>query len=134
MKTFSITDMDGFVESIRHGAAQSISEEYTENLDDFLTLKQVELLIVKKSLGKDSDDLYVITEDIFDDIFEDIRSEIYQAALAKLAARGIIECAWDDAENRMVFWMDSPKQGKININSMPGYSDDGSPENHWGQI
>jgi hypothetical protein len=117
-KTFSITNMDGFAEAIRDGAAKSISETYTENLEHFITLNQVTQLVKKHSLGQDDSGEYVITEEIFDNIFEEIRSSIYQAGLSKLAANGHIECSWDDNNNEMVFWL-STKSGQLDINSLP---------------
>lgn len=104
MEIFSIHDMDGFIKHIRNGAAQSIRENYTDDLNDFITLSQVQKLVMERSMGVDENGCHLITEDIFDSIFEDIRSSIYQSALAKLAAQNIIECAWDDESNEMVFW------------------------------
>lgn len=110
MQTFSISDMIGFITAIRNGAAESICENYTENLDDFITVAQIEKLVINKSVGTDDNGDYLITEAIFDDIFEDIRGSIYQAGLSKLAAKGIIECAWDDDSNEMIFWLSSTNQ------------------------
>lgn len=126
MNTYTIVDLDGFINNIRDGAAESIAENYTENLDNFITINQIRCLIINKSLGQDEDNNYVITEDIFDTVFEEIRSIIYQVGLAKLASQGIIECAWDDEQNQMIFWMNSPKHGKINMSSEPSYNDDQS--------
>lgn len=107
MNTYSITDLDGFAEHIRNGAAESIVENFHEDLNEFITLNQTKSLIMSQSLGLDVDDLYIINEDIFDKIFEDVRHFIYQSGLAKLAAKGIIECAWDNDANEMVFWANS---------------------------
>lgn len=104
MQTFCIHDMDGFIGHIRNGAAQSISENYTDNLDDFITLSQVKNLVIDHSMGIDENGYHLITENIFDDIFENIRHSIYQSGLSKLAAQNLIECAWDDETNEMVFW------------------------------
>lgn len=104
MQTYSITDLIGFAESLRTGAAESIVENSKENLDEFITIKQIINMIITKSLGQDSDGLYVIDEDIFDELFEQIRVNIYESGLAKLAAQDIIECAWDNDSNEMVFW------------------------------
>lgn len=119
MQTFSISDMSGFVATIRNGAAESICEDFTENLDDFVTLPQIKQLVINQSIGQDETGCYLITEEIFDNIFEDIRNSIYQAGLAKLAASNKIECAWDDELNDMVFWLNSNTHGHQNISSLP---------------
>jgi hypothetical protein len=117
-QTFSISDMGGFVYAIRDGAAKSIHDNYTEDLDSFVTLNQVTQLVIDNSLGKDEFGEYLITEEIFDTIFEEIRDGIYQAGLSKLAAKGYVECSWDDDNNQMVFWLSS-KSGQLDINSFP---------------
>lgn len=121
MNTYSISDMDGFIESIRNGAAESISPEYTEDLDDFITLPQVKQIVLDRSIGIDEDGNYMITEGIFDTIFENIRDTIYQSGLSKLASKGIIECAWDDESNGMIFWINSKTQGQKKIDHLPNY-------------
>lgn len=115
MPTYSVTDIDGFVDTIRHGAASSITENFADDLNEFMTLGQVKKLVISKSLGLDEYGYHTITEDIFDELFEEIRSTIYQSGLAKLAANGMIECAWDDQSNEMVFWIkDSEQHTQIN--------------------
>jgi hypothetical protein len=117
--TYSITDLNEFAKSIRDGAARSISENYTENLDDFITVEQIKNLIEQNHIGYDSDGLLQINENIFDNLFDYIRYDIYQVALSRLAANGHIECAWDDNSNEMVFWIDSKSEGNKTINSLP---------------
>lgn len=117
----SITNLSDFSKILREEAAKSISETYTEDLNDFITLSQVQQIIIKNSIGKDTDGCYIITENIFDNTFEEVRNRIYQTGLCKLAASGIIECAWDDKKNEMVFWMNSEKKGIIDISSHSQY-------------
>lgn len=116
---YSITDLNGFSKTIREGAAESIAEEYTEDLDEFITIHQIIGLVEEKSLGLDSEGLHIIDENTFDDIFEETRTRIYEAGLAKLAAKGTIECAWDDQTNKMVFWLNSNKKGRVDIPNKP---------------
>lgn len=104
MSAFSVTDLEGFADCLRKGAAESISENYTENLDDFITIDQIKNMIHQNNMGYDDEGLPIITENIFDNLFERIREDIYQVGLAKLAANGKIECAWDSDTNQMVFW------------------------------
>lgn len=117
--TYSITDLDGFSEYIRDAAATSISDNYTENLDDFITIQQIKNFIEQNHLGYDNEGLFQIDDNIVDDLFDYVRDDIYQVALARLAANGHIECAWDDDKNEMIFWIDSKNEGHKSINSLP---------------
>jgi hypothetical protein len=40
--------------------------------------------------------------------FEEAATWIHNVGLAKLAAQDLIECAWDDELNEMVFWQKEP--------------------------
>lgn len=107
MEHYSITDLDGYARCVRDGAAKEFKENYTENLDDYISVGQIINLVAEKSIGVDDCDHYMINEDIHDEIYEDIQNWIFNIGLAKLAAAGKIECAWDDEENEMVFWSPS---------------------------
>ena len=113
MKTYSITDSLEFARIMRNCAAESLSEEYTgepKDLDMIVTLSQVESIISEHSIGVTEDDEEIIDNDIFNNIFDETRNLIYQSAMSQLAAKGLVECAWDDEENKMVFWVDSDKE------------------------
>ena len=118
MKTYSITDSLEFARIMRNCAAESLSEEYTgeaksysdEDLDMIVTLSQVESIISEHSIGVTEDDEEIIDNDIFNNIFDETRNLIYQSAMSQLAAKGLVECAWDDEENKMIFWVDSDKE------------------------
>jgi hypothetical protein len=101
---YSIVDLDGYAASIRDGAGSSFVEGYTENLDEYITIEQVKNIIVGYSLGQDEDGKYLINEEVFNDTFEDVREWIFESGLSKLAVKGLVECAWDDVANEMVFW------------------------------
>ena len=105
MEKYSIVDLRGYAVAMRDGAAKSFTENYSENLDDFISIDQTIELIVSKTLGRDEDGHYLINEKIFDEIFDDIRDWLYGVGLAKLAAKGYVECAWDDKLQSMVFWL-----------------------------
>lgn len=107
---YSINDLDGYAASIRDGVAQSFVEDYKDNLDEYITLEQVKSLIIGYSLGQDEDDNYLINAEVFNDTFDDVREWFYEAGLSKLAAKGVIECAWDDDSNQMVFWVKNNEQ------------------------
>ena len=108
---YSITDLDGYASSIRVSVADSFTENYTENLDEYITLEQSKNIIIGYSLGQDEDGHYLIDEESFNNAFDDMREWFYEAGLSKLAAKGLVECAWDDDLNQMIFWVkDNEKQ------------------------
>lgn len=107
---YSINDLDGYAASIREGVAQSFVENYNENLDEYITIDQVKNLIIGYSLGQDEDDNYLINSEVFNDTFDDVREWFYEAGLSKLAAKGVLECAWDDDADQMVFWVKDNEQ------------------------
>jgi hypothetical protein len=113
MDSYSIIDLEGYAKAMRDGAASSFEKDYTENLDDFVTIPQVIDMIKENNLGFDEEGNYLIDEDIFDDVFNIIRDRLYEVALAKLAAKGLIECAWDDESNEMVFWLGNKDKTSI---------------------
>lgn len=108
---YSIIDLDGYAESIRDFAAKSFLENYNENLDEYISIEQVKNIIIGYSLGQDEESNYLLNEEVFNDTFEDVREWIFNVGVAKLAAKGFVECAWDDDANEMVFWAkDNDKQ------------------------
>lgn len=122
MENYSIIDLEGYAKAMRDGAASSFEKDYTENLDDFITIPQVINMIKENTLGLDEEGNYLINEDIFDDVFNNIREQLYEVALAKLAAKGLIECAWDDESNDMVFWL--ANEDKTSIAAKPSKDND----------
>ena len=113
MESYSIIDLEGYAKAMRDGAASSFEKDYTENLDEFITIPQVINMIKNNNLGLDQEGNYLINEDIFDEMFESIRNQLYEVGLAKLAAKGFIDCAWDDDSNQMVFWLANKDQTSI---------------------
>lgn len=117
MESYSIIDLEGYAKAMRDGAASSFEKDYTENLDEFISIGQVINLIKKNNLGLDEEGNYLINEQIFDDVFNDIRDWLYGVGLAKLASKGFVECAWDNDSNEMVFWL--ANKDKTNISARP---------------
>jgi len=122
MESYSIIDLEGYAKAMRDGAASSFEKDYTENLDDFITITQVINMVKKNNLGLDEEGSYLINQDIFDDIFNDIRNWLYEVGLCKLAAKGFVDCAWDDESNEMVFWL--ANKDKTEIPAKPSKNND----------
>jgi hypothetical protein len=122
MESYSIIDLEGYAKAMRDGAASSFEKDYTENLDEFISIGQVINLIKKNNLGLDEEGNYLINEQIFDDVFNDIRNWLYEVGLCKLAAKGFVDCSWDDESNEMVFWL--ANKDKTNIPAKPSQDND----------
>lgn len=108
----AIMNMDKYSAYIRKRAAASISEDYSENLDEFVTIAQTSGIIVEHCIGKDEDGHYLLDENSHSKLFEAVRTRLFNCGLSKLAADGALECAWDDAKNEMVFWKPGQKPPK----------------------
>lgn len=120
---FAIKKLDEISDIIRENAATSLAETYSSSqLDKFVTINQIENLIIEHSLGTDNEGQYIIDVDVFEDIFDAVRNMIYQSALAKLAASGTIESAWDSDKDKMVFWIDSKASGVVDLTDPPDYN------------
>jgi len=102
--TYAIINLEPFASLLRHKAAISINPEYTENLDDYITIKQVIVLIEENSLGRDKNKNILIDEKNFDECVFQVEEWIYGVGLSKLAGKDLIECSWDSNENKMIFW------------------------------
>jgi hypothetical protein len=103
-KTYVITNLDGYVSQMRDSVANSILENNSDNLDDYISLDQIKGLVYQSCLGTDIEDHPFIDENVNESIFESVRTWIYNVGLARLASAGHIECAWDDDTSEMIFW------------------------------
>lgn len=108
-EVYAITNLEGYVSQMRDAAAKSLSEEYTENLDDFITIHQMINMVKKECVGFDDEDRPLLDEDSNEKIFENTAIWIHNVGLAKLAGQNLVECAWDDKCNEMVFWKSETK-------------------------
>jgi hypothetical protein len=109
-EVYAIVDVDGYAIQMRDAAAQSISSDTNENLDEYISLKQMTNLVEEFCLGHDDEDRPLLDEDTNEKIFEEAALWIHDVGLAKLAAKDLVECAWDDKMNEMVFWSKPEKQ------------------------
>lgn len=111
---YAITNMNGYVTEMRQAAAKSLSEDSeNENLDEYISIDQMVGLVMSKSVGFDDLNRPMLNEDKNEEIFEEIAIWIHNVGLAKLAALDLLECAWSDEDNDMVFWAkEKPKNAK----------------------
>jgi hypothetical protein len=101
---YAITDIEGYVLEMRMAAAQSLVNDIEENLDDFISIGQMINLVKNECVGFDDKSRPLLDEDANERIYENTVIWIHNVGLAKLAAKGLVECAWDEKNNEMVFW------------------------------
>ena len=114
-EVYAIVDLHGYVNEMRRAAANTLvegDENSEENLDEFISIGQMINIINKECVGFDDKDRPLLNEECNERIYENTVTWIHNVGLAKLAAQDLIECAWDNDSNEMVFW---PKV-KINNN------------------
>ena len=112
---YAIVDLDGYVREMRDAAAKTLAEDHDENLDEFVNVNQMINLVKSECIGFDDDERPMLNEDANEIIYEKTVAWIHNAGLAKLAAQGLIECAWDNNLNEMVFWSnETPQKRKSN--------------------
>lgn len=109
-EVYTITDLDGYISQMRTAAAKSLSDSDEDNLDDYISVGQMKNMINNVCLGFDHEDRPLLNEQANEKIFEDTAVWIHNVGLAKLAAQDLVECAWDDESNDMVFWVKEKKK------------------------
>lgn len=109
---YAITDILGYAANMRKAAAEYISENNKENLDEYISISQMINLVNEHCVGFDENDRPLLDENSNEDIFGDAITWIYNVGLAKLAAKGLVECAWDNDSNEMVFWATEEKKNE----------------------
>lgn len=123
---YAITNIEGYALEMRQAAAQSIVDDVKENLDDYINIHQMINLVKSECVGFDDNNRPLLNEDANAKIYESTIAWIHNVGLAKLAAKGLIECAWDNETNEMIFWANkefgdtttSNKKGKTNGKSI----------------
>lgn len=111
---YAIVDLNGYASQMREAAAQSISDNsVNDNLDQYISLDQMIGLVKSNCLGFDDNQHPLLNEESNQKIYEQTAIWIHNIGLAKLAAEDLVECAWDDDLNEMVFWhRETPKNDK----------------------
>lgn len=111
---YSITNLEGYATDLRRAAAEYICENFNDNLDEYVSIYQVINLVHNYASGYDDEDRPMISEVNNEDIYGEVVTWIHNVGMAKLAARDMIECAWDNELNEMVFWNKEKNQNESN--------------------
>lgn len=104
-----IINLDKYANHVRKSAAISFAKEgqeidESEDLETYVTITQVSQMVAENAMGQDEDGHYLITDEGYRALFRQLKTRIYNSGLSKLAAKNLIECAWDDKKNTMIFW------------------------------
>lgn len=114
-EVYCIINQEKYAKMVRKDAANSFAEgeslDEREDLEGYVTVNQVCQMIEENSIGMDEDGHHMITGEGYKVLFEQIRTRIYNSGLSKLAAKNLVECAWDDEKKTMVFWSDEKGVG-----------------------
>lgn len=115
---YAITNLEGYAKEMREAAANSFSESH-DDIDTYISLSQMINLVKSECIGFDDEERPLLNETANEKIYESTVTWINNVGLARLAAEGYVECAWDDSQNEMVFWAnkqldDFMKQGESN--------------------
>jgi len=104
-EVYSIIDVNGYASEMRRVAADSISDSSNEDLNQYISLQQIINLVNERSLGFDDNGKPLLNEEANQKIFEEITIWIHNVGLSKLAGKDMVECAWDNELDDMVFWV-----------------------------
>lgn len=124
-EVYAISNLEGYAHQIREASAKNLSENSSnDDLNEFISIGQIINMIKNECLGFDSMDRPLLDEITNEKIFENVTVWIHNVGLAKLAAKDLVECAWDNENNEMIFWAkekiksnDKPKSGRKNKKS-----------------
>jgi len=109
MENYIITDIESYAQTVRETCFNYLkysngpSNSVNENLDDYIKIPEIISLVTKKCELNENDQ-FVLNEEIHEDIFQDVCDWVYGIGLSKLVSDNLVECAWDDEQNCMVFW------------------------------
>lgn len=111
---YAIVDLEGYSREMRQAAANSLTENCEDDLDEFITMNQMISLVKEHCAGFDLKDRPLINEDTNEEIYESTVTWIHNVGLAKLAGKDLIQCAWDNESNDMVFWANPTEKKRKN--------------------
>ena len=101
---YAITNLEGYAVEMREAAAKSLNANSQDNLDDYISLNQMINLVKSECVGFDDNARPLLNEDANEKIYESAVTWIHNVGLAKLAAKDLVQCAWDSKNNEMIFW------------------------------
>jgi hypothetical protein len=105
LKFYSISDIDDYCHETRTLVASSFADNITEKeIDQYISIGQVEKFVDEFCDDHDENGSPIICEDSHNEICEAILTRIQNVGIAKLAANGTINVAFDEKLNDFIFW------------------------------
>ena len=101
---YAIMDIQDYSTKLRELVVEEIGATDSSDINNYVTINQIIKIIDEHCSGYTENDEPVVTYDSHCDIFDDIVVMVQNFALAKLAAEDVLECAWDNELNDMIFW------------------------------
>lgn len=101
---YAIVDLEGYAREMREAAAKSLADPFDDDLDQYISIGQMINLVHEQCVSLDDQLRPLLNEDTNEQIYESTVTWIHNSGLSKLAAKGLIECAWDDKNQEMIFW------------------------------
>jgi hypothetical protein len=111
-KTYVITNLDGYANKMIQSVLEALGEklEDIQDHDKYITLEQMKGIINENSIGFDLEHRPFLNINSSEKIFEATVVWVKNTILARLAAKDLVECAWDDEKNDWVFWYKEDKE------------------------
>lgn len=97
----SVLDLDAFC--LKMLEAVDAAYDGGAGIKDCIQVWQVKDLLKDHNLGKDADGNFIVTLQTMRALHAAIFDLHLNSTLSKMAAEGIIECAWDDEANEPIF-------------------------------
>ena len=105
LEFYSISDINSYCNETRTLVASDFSGDITDKeLDEYISISQVEKFVNEFCDDHDEDGLPIICEESHNEICDAILTRIQNVGLAKLAANGTINVAFDEKLNDFIFW------------------------------
>ena len=98
-----IKNLKLFSKSIRKNVVTIFPKQYSYQIDSLISVSQTEKL-VRQYIEPGYNDEFILSDENYDLLCNTIKKWIYNSSLSLVASSGIIECAWEDESNEMIFW------------------------------
>jgi hypothetical protein len=104
-KPYAVTDIRKYRSMIAKEVADLFGIKDPVEVFNFITSEQMSKIIDEGCLGHTEDGLVVVSANVHIKITNNIYNFVQSGVLAKMASDGILECAWDDQQQDMVYWL-----------------------------
>lgn len=116
---YAIVDLTGYAFQMRKAAAESLCDHHSDDLNDYISVDQMIGLVKEECVGFDDQDRPLLNEETNANIFDKATVWIHNVGLARLAAQDLVECAWDNTNNEMIFWAKQERQYNVEPDAQP---------------